>query len=90
MTSVARLETASAGLSGFVSSVLRLTLRTWRRGVSPLFGPHCRYSPSCSAYAEEAIAMHGPLKGLWLAGWRVLRCHPFHAGGEDPVPDPAR
>jgi len=65
-------------------------LRGYSRWVSPLLGPHCRYCPSCSAYAEEALHTHGIGRGGWLALRRVLRCHPFRAGGHDPVPAPRR
>ncbi len=58
----------------------------YRRVLSPLKGPTCRYYPTCSEYALEAVRRHGPGKGAFLAIWRVLRCHPFHAGGYDPVP----
>jgi putative membrane protein insertion efficiency factor len=66
--------------------ILLLALGLYRRAVSPLLGPCCRFEPSCSAYAEEAIHTHGVLRGLGLATWRVLRCHPFARAGLDPVP----
>jgi putative membrane protein insertion efficiency factor len=61
-------------------------IQGYRRFVSPLFPPTCRYTPSCSQYALEAIQQYGVGRGSWLAGRRILRCHPFHAGGYDPVP----
>lgn len=61
-------------------------IRAYRYLVSPLLGNNCRFYPSCSSYAEEAVARHGALHGGWLALRRLLRCHPFHAGGCDPVP----
>lgn len=61
-------------------------LTAYKRFVSPLLGPRCRFYPSCSAYALEAVQVHGALRGSWLAVRRLSRCHPFHAGGIDPVP----
>ena len=55
--------------------------------ISPFFGPSCRFTPTCSDYAIKAINQHGILKGLWLALRRLGRCHPWHEGGHDPVPD---
>ena len=65
-------------------------LRLYRRFVSPLKPPMCRFSPTCSQYALDAILAHGVLRGTWLAVRRILRCHPFCAGGYDPVPPPRR
>jgi putative membrane protein insertion efficiency factor len=65
-------------------------LTVYRRFVSPLLGPRCRFYPSCSAYALQAVQVHGALRGSWLAARRLSRCHPFHAGGIDPVPGTER
>jgi putative membrane protein insertion efficiency factor len=65
-------------------------LTVYRRFISPLLGPRCRFYPSCSAYALEAVQVHGALRGSWLAVRRLSRCHPFHAGGIDPVPGTGR
>ena len=67
--------------------VLIFPIRIYQRFISPLMRPHCRFYPTCSQYAAEAIERHGPLKGLWLAVRRILKCHPFHPGGYDPVPE---
>lgn len=69
-----------------VKSGLLALIRGYRRWISPLLGPHCRFTPSCSAYAEEAVSRHGVVRGVGLAASRLLRCHPFHPGGTDPVP----
>ncbi len=66
--------------------ILLLLIAFYRRAISPLLGPHCRYAPSCSEYAAEAIRTHGAIRGSWLAATRVARCHPWSAGGVDPVP----
>ena len=66
--------------------LLMLPIGGYRRFVSPLLGPRCRFEPSCSAYAYTALATHGAVRGLWLAVARIARCHPFHPGGYDPVP----
>jgi putative membrane protein insertion efficiency factor len=65
---------------------LVLPLKVYKLVISPLLPPVCRYHPSCSVYAMGALRVHGPLKGSWLAARRLSRCHPFHAGGLDPVP----
>lgn len=62
------------------------TLMAYRRVISPLYGDVCRYYPSCSAYALEAVQRHGAVKGMWLGIRRIGRCHPWAAGGLDPVP----
>lgn len=61
-------------------------VRGYQLGISPLLPPSCRYFPSCSAYAVEALEKHGAVRGSWLAARRILRCHPFRPGGFDPVP----
>lgn len=66
--------------------LLLAAIRFYRRQISPLRKPCCRYIPTCSEYALEAVEKYGPWKGAWLALKRLLRCHPFHKGGYDPVP----
>ena len=70
--------------------VLLLLIRGYQLLVSPLLGPRCRFYPSCSAYAYQAVVGHGGLRGSWLAVRRLLRCHPWNPGGLDPVPPAAR
>ncbi len=67
-------------------ALLQAPIRLYRRILSPLLPPACRFHPSCSAYALEALEVHGPLKGVWLTTWRLCRCQPFARGGLDPVP----
>lgn len=67
--------------------ILILFVRVYRLLLSPFLGNNCRFHPTCSAYAEAAIRRHGTLKGSWLALKRISRCHPWHPGGVDPVPD---
>ncbi len=66
--------------------LLTLPIRFYRYFISPLLPPSCRYQPTCSAYALQALAVHGPLRGGWLALRRILRCHPWGGCGHDPVP----
>lgn len=70
----------------YVRAVATLPLRFYRRFLSPLKPPMCRFSPTCSQYAIEAIERHGIFRGSAYAIWRILRCHPFCRGGHDPVP----
>ena len=67
--------------------ILILIIRVYQYLLSPLLGPSCRFYPSCSCYAQEALERHGVIKGSWLALRRLLRCHPWHPGGVDPVPE---
>lgn len=69
-----------------MKTVLKVAIRGYQLILSPLLGQNCRFFPSCSAYALEAVDTHGALKGSYLAVHRLCRCHPFHPGGVDPVP----
>lgn len=69
-----------------MKKVFLLLIRFYQKYISPLSGPHCRFSPTCSAYAYEAITKYGALKGGWLAFKRLLRCNPFSKNYYDPVP----
>ncbi|WP_426997594.1 membrane protein insertion efficiency factor YidD [Pseudarthrobacter sp. N5] len=88
---VVRLLVSSSAALGKViwnlpRTVLILLLLTYRKVISPLYGQVCRFFPSCSAYALEAITVHGAVKGSWLAARRLSHCHPWNAGGVDHVP----
>ena len=74
-------------LNRVIASVMLALIGFYRRFISPLIGPRCRFTPTCSAYGLEAIRKHGPWKGGWLTVKRLLRCHPFTPCGCDPVPD---
>ena len=69
-------------------ALLIALIRGYQWFISPLLGNHCRFYPSCSQYAREAIERHGAVRGVWLAIRRVARCHPWNPGGVDPVPEP--
>jgi len=69
-----------------MNRILVAVVRAYQYALSPMLGQHCRFHPSCSAYAAEAIERHGAAHGVWLAIKRIARCHPWHAGGYDPVP----
>jgi putative membrane protein insertion efficiency factor len=69
-----------------VSKVLQLLVRAYRYAFGPMLGMNCRFHPSCSAYALEALGRHGAAWGTWLTFRRLMRCHPWHPGGHDPVP----
>lgn len=81
-----RLVRGGPGRPSLLARILLLLVTGYRRCVSPLLGPHCRFAPTCSAYAGQAVLEHGALRGSWLALRRLLRCHPFSPGGHDPVP----
>lgn len=77
---------SAANYTAPMKRVLLALIAAYRLLVSPFLGPNCRFYPTCSAYATEAIDLHGPLRGTWLAVKRILKCHPWHTGGVDPVP----
>nr|VFK40742.1 MAG: hypothetical protein BECKSD772F_GA0070984_106915 [Candidatus Kentron sp. SD]VFK46195.1 MAG: hypothetical protein BECKSD772E_GA0070983_106815 [Candidatus Kentron sp. SD]VFK78435.1 MAG: hypothetical protein BECKSD772D_GA0070982_10159 [Candidatus Kentron sp. SD] len=66
--------------------IVKFLIRLYQYAVSPFFPPSCRFYPTCSAYALEAVERHGCMRGLWLGARRILRCHPWNPGGFDPVP----
>ena len=69
-----------------MTRLIVLVLRFYQRWISPALGPRCRFAPSCSQYAVDALRAHGLLRGSWLTLRRLGRCHPWHPGGYDPVP----
>ena len=73
-------------ISLLLRGVFIMLRQFYRHAISPMFPPCCRFVPTCSAYALEAVRRYGPFKGGWLALRRILRCHPFNPGGYDPVP----
>ena len=83
------LRTLGRGVVRVPALALVLLVRAYQLLVSPLLGPRCRFYPSCSAYALDALRVHGALRGTWLAVRRVLRCHPWNPGGVDDVPPAA-
>ena len=70
-----------------MQKIIILLVQGYRYALSPLLGPHCRFYPTCSQYALDAVERHGAGWGLWLTMRRLLRCHPWHPGGIDPVPE---
>jgi len=69
-----------------MTRILILLVAAYRYALSPMLGRSCRFHPSCSEYAQEALERHGAVRGVWLALRRIGRCHPWHHGGYDPVP----
>jgi len=86
----AKIRLAAAAVVGAVSRavawLLTLPIYFYRACISPMFPPTCRFTPTCSRYAIEALRRHGPVKGLWLTLKRLSRCHPWGGSGYDPVP----
>lgn len=73
-------------MRNFLKFLLIIPIKIYQILISPLLGPHCRFTPTCSQYAVEAIEKYGPIKGIWLAIKRIARCHPWGGCGHDPVP----
>lgn len=85
----AHTSTPRIGIGAGLAWLMIQVLRAYQLLISPLYGPTCRYYPSCSNYAVQALRIHGPIRGLWLIAWRLARCNPWTRGGVDDVP-PAR
>jgi len=90
VTSAQTSPDATLGHQSVAARVLSFCIIAYRRWISPALPARCRFYPSCSAYALEAVSRHGAIRGTGLAIWRLLRCQPFHPGGYDPVPEPGR
>lgn len=81
------MEQNRSAVHRFAISCALTLIRGYQLLISPLFGPSCRFNPTCSHYAMTAVQRFGVVKGSWLATKRILKCHPLHAGGDDPVPE---
>jgi hypothetical protein len=84
------LHSAVAAASGAIVFLLTTVVRAYQWTIGLLLGPCCRYTPTCSEYAIEALRRHGVFRGVLLATWRILRCHPYSRSGHDPVPPRVR
>jgi putative membrane protein insertion efficiency factor len=83
--SISDPSAAAENLKSLPALIVRRSISAYRIVLSPVLSPACRFAPTCSAYADEAIERHGLIRGGWMALRRLLRCHPFHPGGFDPV-----
>ena len=88
MMTNSQLPPAKDSAPSMAARLVAIPVHAYRLFLSPLLGPNCRYYPTCSAYALQALQLHGAVRGSWLAARRVCRCHPWHPGGYDPVPLP--
>lgn len=86
MARIAALNAAAANVSTVPARILTLVIRGYQRFISPALPPACRFSPTCSQYALDAVTRYGAIKGTWLGVKRIVRCHPWNPGGYDPVP----
>ncbi|MET1218253.1 MAG: membrane protein insertion efficiency factor YidD [Glaciecola sp.] len=81
------MEKVKTALRNITILPLIALIRFYQICISPFLGANCRFHPTCSAYALESVKTYGCIKGVWLSVRRILKCHPFHPGGHDPVPD---